>query len=148
MKGCPTRKLTRRARTSSSAKVANIGAAHQSLKYMREAKASLHEHYLDDAVRSITPIKSIHVNRVVDTAVTVRYRSGKPVIGLAVVNDNIFDAANCRTKIEMVKHLQSFRLVMWLLQQKSFTGFSNNYIPRPILAGASGNATLVSAWTS
>jgi hypothetical protein len=56
----------------------------------------------------------LRVNQLVDIAITVRYRQGKPIIGVIGILDPDFEAAEFETKVRMVKFLQDLRLLFWL----------------------------------
>jgi hypothetical protein len=55
------------------------------------------------------------LNRLVDLAVTVRYRRGKAHYEAVAVPDLEFSAADSGAKLRMVKYLQDLRLLLWLL---------------------------------
>lgn len=58
------------------------------------------------------------LNRVVDIAVTARYRCGKWHLEALAIPDSAFEAADIGTRLRMVKYLQDLRLLLWLLCRK------------------------------
>ncbi|KAH9207552.1 hypothetical protein DL95DRAFT_527831 [Leptodontidium sp. 2 PMI_412] len=60
------------------------------------------------------------VNKLVDLAVTVRYRHGEAYFEPFAVPDPQFKAASFETKLRMVKYLQDLRLLLWLLRRKEY----------------------------
>jgi hypothetical protein len=87
------------------------------------------------------------LNRLVDLAVTVRYRCGKAQYEAVAVPDPEFEAANFGTRLRMVKYLQDLRLLLWLLCRKEYTCHRSlvvNSSPRSELVL---EARLVSSWT-
>jgi hypothetical protein len=60
------------------------------------------------------------VNRLVDLAVTVRYRCGKAHFEALAVPDPEFESADFEAKLRMVKYLQDLRLLLWLLCRKEY----------------------------
>jgi hypothetical protein len=87
------------------------------------------------------------LNRLVDLAVTVRYRCGKAQYEAVAVPDPEFEAANFGTRLLMVKYLQDLRLLLWLLCRKEYTCHRSlvfNTSPRSELVL---EARLVSSWT-
>jgi hypothetical protein len=66
---------------------------------------------------SIVPTQ---INKLVDLAVTVRYRCGKAHFEPLALPDPEFEAASFDTKLRMVKYLQDLRLLVWLLCRKEY----------------------------
>jgi hypothetical protein len=58
------------------------------------------------------------LNRLVDIAVTARYRCGKWHLETVPTPDSAFEAADFGTRLRMVKYLQDLRLLLWLLCRK------------------------------
>ncbi|EPE28131.1 hypothetical protein GLAREA_04922 [Glarea lozoyensis ATCC 20868] len=54
------------------------------------------------------------VNQLVDIAIKVRYKQGKPIVGVIATKDQDFEVADFETKRCMVKLLQDLRLLTWL----------------------------------
>ena len=88
------------------------------------------------------------INKLVDLAVTVRYRCGKATYESIAVPDVDFEAADFETKLRMVKYLQDLRLLLWLLCQKEFTTGQRivfQGLPQSLMMS---EANLVFLWTS
>jgi hypothetical protein len=86
------------------------------------------------------------LNRLVDLAVTVRYRCGKAQYDAVAVPDPEFEAANFRTRLRMVKYLQDLRLLLWLLCRKEYTCHRSLVINSPPRSELVLEARLVSSW--
>jgi hypothetical protein len=89
----------------------------------------------------------VQINRLVDLAVTVRYRCGKAQFRAVAVPDPEFDTADFETKLRMVKYLQDLRLLLWLLRRKEYIVSRDHvfrYLPRSSLIP---DANLSSTWT-
>ena len=89
----------------------------------------------------------VQINRLVDLAVTVRYRCGKAQFRAVAVPDPEFDAADFETKLRMVKYLQDLRLLLWLLSRKEYVVSRDHvfhYLPQSSLIP---DANLCSTWT-
>ena len=87
------------------------------------------------------------LNRLVDLAVTVRYRCGKAHFEPLALPDPEFEAASFETKLRMVKYLQDLRLLLWLLCRKEYfcdRAFQLTSLPQSQLIP---EARLVSSWT-
>ena len=55
--------------------------------------------------------------RLVKTAFLVQEANGKPVVEMLAIADQQFESANDASKIAMVKYIQNFRLLVWLLRR-------------------------------
>jgi hypothetical protein len=96
------------------------------------------------ADHSIIPAQ---VNKLVDLAVTVRYRCGKAHFEPLALPDPEFEAASFETKLRMVKYLQDLRLLLWLLCRKEYfcdRAFQLTGLPQSQLIP---EARLASSWT-
>jgi hypothetical protein len=87
------------------------------------------------------------LNKLVDLAVTVRYRCGKAQYEAVAVPDPEFDAANFGTRLRMVKYLQDLRLLLWLLCRKEYTCHRSLVIKSSPRSELVLEARLVSSWT-
>ena len=87
------------------------------------------------------------LTRLVDLAVTVKYRSGQAHFETVAVPDPEFEAAGFETKLKMIQYLQDLRLLLWLLCRKQqsdsriITLYSTHHSKLMSEAG------LVSSWT-
>ena len=93
------------------------------------------------------PTTPAQLNRLVDLAVTVRYRGGKAHFEALAVPDLEFEAADFETKLRMVKYLQDLRLLLCILCQKEYVcgkPFITNSFHQSELVLEAG---LVSSWT-
>jgi hypothetical protein len=88
------------------------------------------------------------LNRLVDLAVTVRYRCGKAEYEAVAVPDPEFEAANFGTRLRMVKYLQDLRLLLWLLCRKEYTCNRSLVINSSPGSELVLEARLVSSWTA
>jgi hypothetical protein len=95
----------------------------------------------------LPPKVPAQLTRLVDLAVTVRYRSGQAQFETVAVLDPDFEAAGIETKLRMVQYLQDLRLLLWLLCRKQrsdprlITPYSTHHSKLMSEAG------LVSYWT-
>jgi len=98
--------------------------------------------------RTIEPsIIPVQINRLVDIAITVRYRCGRASFEAVAVPDPDFEAADIETKLRMIKYLQNLRLLLWLLYRQDYSRdriFALPYHPHSELIP---EAQLVSSWT-
>jgi hypothetical protein len=93
---------------------------------------------------------SIHsptqVNRLVDIAVTVRYRRGKPCVSILGIIDQEFQEADFETKRRMVKSLQDLRFLIWLFTCNTDLGSNfQSSIMKP-QSGLIRDAGIASTW--
>jgi dihydroneopterin aldolase len=89
----------------------------------------------------------VQINRLVDLAVTVRYRCGKAQFRAVAVPDPEFDAADFETKLRMVKYLQDLRLLLWLLCRKEYVVSRDHVFHCLPQSSLIPDANLDSAWT-
>ncbi|KAE9365228.1 hypothetical protein N431DRAFT_518338 [Stipitochalara longipes BDJ] len=119
-------------------------------KHTRNSNESSMAGIFSELVQQTTDRSAIveNVYNLVDLAVTVRYRCGKPQYEGIAVPDPEFEAADFETKLRMVKYLQDLRLLLWLLCRKQFNE------PRLVISDSTHqsklvpDAQLVSSWTN
>lgn len=96
------------------------------------------------ADHSIVPAQ---INKLVDLAVTVRYRCGKAHFEPLALPDPEFEAASFETKLRMVKYLQDLRLLLWLLCRKEYFCDRAFQLTGLLQSQLIPEARLASSWT-
>lgn len=70
-----------------------------------------------------SPKESTHLIRLVDTAVTVKFRRNEWHLEMVAIPDESYQTADIKMKIRMVKVLKDLRLLIWLLRQERCQAF-------------------------
>jgi len=95
--------------------------ARRTSRKLRQNSRRQAGHYKDTSLLEIIeepPTNPAQLNRLIDLAITVRYRGGEARFEALAISDPEFEAADFATKLRMVKYLQDLRVLLWLLSQK------------------------------